>query len=155
MKFLCLILSLVLLSSAAIAGQLTPTTQMVITEYGGTSKNSYTLNVTFLPVVLGGTSEACKKLATRISFHVNGYDSTTINDWQLARSAIDYLCIHQNGSIAGSGRIYQIPWNGKTMCLEYGTWSGITIKEECRVFDSRPLVLGLEDSLNEYVKEWQ
>ncbi len=161
MKLLCLILFLVLFPNVAIANQLTPTAQIVITETGVQFKNSYTLMIGFLPVALGGISEACESLATRISSHVHGYDNITkrgsINDRQLARSSITYLCIHQNGSVVSSGRIYQIPWNSQTMCLKCGGYIclGIFLKEECEVYNSRSLRLGLKDLLNDYVKEWK
>ncbi len=151
MKLLSLILSLVLFSTVASADG-----QLVITESGFKSRMSYTLTVKATD-----TTRECIVVATRISNAKHAYDSTMvhssgIHQTKLGRTSLDYLCLHENGYVMDTGTIWQIPWQGQTMCLYYSEWNGMSIKDECeRIWASRSLVLELNQSLRDYVKEWE
>ncbi len=83
-----------------------------------------------------------------------GLRKITVHDSMLRRASLEYLCLADNGFVVDTGTIWQIPWQGQTMCLEHSEWSGIGLKDDCeRIWASRSMVMETHDSLRAYVKE--
>ena len=149
----CLNIFLLMLYSAAVSAA-----QLVITEYGGRGRLAYTLTVD----ETNGIVRECVVVATRISDAKFAFDSTmmfgtrkiSVHDTMLRRASLEYLCLADNGFVVDTGKIWQIPWQGQTMCLDHSEWGGIGLKDECeRIWASRSMVTETHYSLRTYVKE--
>lgn len=118
--------------------------QLIVKEYAGHSGIAYVLNV--------DSAEQCINTITNLS-NIHKYSAGSYI-WHMGRYfKKEFTCVKADGTISEHAFIYQIPYSkeGK-MCLEWSSWNGVNIIDECdeEGYTTRPIIFN--GTLNEYIQ---